>query len=134
MVALRKQLFTAIFMRVVDVNSNDTEEALNMEIAENIIDKNIRCNTPENFISSVYSSEPDTGDILQDGVFVYKYNSFSDWTFEEYNSIAEAVREAVALIGAMIIYNGQNIVYSAIDEKSAYYIDEVDQKVKIVEL
>ena len=134
MLALNRKLFTAVYQRVLYLNGEDTEEDLSMEIAENIINKNINSNPASKLVSSVYASEPDTGDLLQDGVFVYNYKNLSDWQFEEFDTIADAVRCAVNMIGAMIIYNGNNISYSTLNDKQAYYVDENDKKVKIVDL
>jgi hypothetical protein len=65
-------------------------------------------------------------------VFVYCNNSLVDWTFERFDTIADAVKKAVNYFNAYIICDGEVINYDALNDTTAYYY--AGDKMKIVKL
>ena len=104
-----------------------------MLISETIARENLE-EIKKNLIAEQLDSELDTEQILSNGAYIYSYKSLSDWEFKRVDTIADAVREAVKLIDATILYNGNVITYDTINSESAYYIDNDAGKVKIVQL
>ena len=81
-----------------------------------------------------YTVEPemDSNETLEKGVFVYCNNSLVDWSYERFDTIADAIKMAVKCINAYIICNGEIINYDALDENTAYYYS--GNKMKLVML
>ena len=133
MITLEEQLLQVIYVSVTRLNGLETEEELNMLISETIARENLE-EIKKNLIAEQLDSELDTEQILSNGAYIYSYKSLSDWEFKRVDTIADAVREAVKLIDATILYNGNVITYDTINSESAYYIDNDAGKVKIVQL
>lgn len=132
-IELEKQLVQVIYARVTLLNGRDTEEDLNMIISEKIAHEALTSEARDLIVETLHS-ERDKEEMTSKGVFVYTYGSITDFHFSRHNTIADAVREAVKLLDATILYNGDVITYDVIDDKSAYYVDENAKKVKVVTL
>lgn len=133
MSALERQLLQLIFVRVTALNGEETEADLNLVISENIMRDNLNDFIKNNLVVETLKGEPDLEEkIIDNGVFVYNYKSLINWSFNKYNTIADAVRAAIKTLNATIICNGKVITYDILDDESAYYIDTDDNKMKIV--
>lgn len=116
-----------VYEYVTYVNGEDTDKELNYMIAKEITKNNESLNT------NVINVEMDNEKELSTGCFIFTGN-LADWTFTKYNTIAEAVRNAVKMINAHILYKGNTLIYDALSDTEAYYIDNESGKVKLVEL
>ena len=79
-------------------------------------------------------SEIDIEKKEKNGAYVFRMESILDFDFDMFDTIADAIRAAVNSINAKVICNGREIVYDVIDDKTAYYIDEASDKMKLVNL
>lgn len=131
--ALKEQIVQVIFASVTVLNGEETEEDLNMAISEKILQSNLE-EIKKNLITERLESEADSEEIIENGVFVYSYESMSEWLFNKYSTMADAIRAAVKILNASVISNGKVITYDIIDNESAYYIDDNAGKMKIVNL
>lgn len=140
MVTLREQMEQIILVRLTAINGEETEMELNCMIAKQITDDKLKSKKAKNRIIGiedyikVYEKKDDIGSIVQNGAWVYVENSIEDWQFKRFDTIADAVRNAVTLINANIICNGEIIEYDALDKETAYYIDEKTDSARIVKL
>ena len=126
----------ALFNEICALNGDITEKELNMEIVENILKERMDeqladCSV---LVEKRLDSEIDTEKKEKNGAYVFRMESILDFDFDMFNTIADAIRVAVNSINAKVICNGREIVYDVIDDKTAYYIDEASDKMKIVNL
>lgn len=122
-----------LFTEVTELNGHETEEELNMAIVKELMHEKL---SEESFKKSVeeLKSEIDKEANIKNGVFVFVDGDTYSWKYDRYDTIAEAVRHAVLEIDAKIICNGEIIIYDALSDEDAYYIDERTKTVKIVSL
>lgn len=130
---LESRVLQVLFKNVTVLNGEETEEDLNMLISEKIVQNNLD-EIKKNLVVEQLSSEMDTEKLEDTGVFIYKYESLDNWKFTKHNTIADAVRAAIKDINVTIIYKGEVVTYDTLDSKSAYYIDNSCNKIKIVNL
>lgn len=139
-VTIRQQLITVIYTSIAELNGEDTEEDLNMMISEKIADdklNNAQLVTDGYIRGSKFEPMCDilnVDKIEPNGVWIYKDNTIDEWVLKRYDTVTEAVREAVGMIDAKIICNGKIIEYDTIDEGMAYYLDSKTEDVKLVTL
>lgn len=134
--SMRKQLETILLAEITELNGEITEEGLNMAIMESIIEERVKdaqINRESLVVERLYS-EQDTENIEANGVFVYRANNIQDFVFNRHNTVADAVREAVKMINASVICDGEVMQYDTLDNETAYYIDNRVSKVMIVNL
>ena len=122
----------AVVSNVQRINE-DTEEGLDMAIAENLMKDKIKTLNNERIIDSVLVGEADTDDRNIIEVYVYNYNSITDWTFNRFETISDAVRDAVKNLHSTILFKGNPVVFDIINNEKAYYIDE-SNRMKIVSI
>lgn len=79
-------------------------------------------------------AEIDTEEIEDTPVYVYDGASISGLTFKEFETIAEAIRFSVKSTDSKVLFNGEVVNYHVYDEKTAYYVDDRAEKVKIVRI
>lgn len=84
--------------------------------------------------TQVFSIEQDTNDTKVNGVWVYKEGNLDNWVFKRYNTMAEAVRKALTIAGAIVLYNGYSVLFDKLNNNEAYYIDRETRKAYIVAL
>lgn len=133
MITFKEQLIKVIFASITELNGDDTEEELNMIISERIAEQDIQ-EMKKNIIAQKLESEIDIENKEMNGAYVYSYESMSNWMFKKFETIADAVREAVTMINAIVICDGDVITYDVLDDGQAYYIDNRVEKAKIVRL
>ena len=122
-----------IFEEVTELNGEETEEGLNMAIAQELIRERKKQNLLTTSITRL-DSEVDKGEKLEKGVYVYQNEDLFSWNFDRYDTMADAVRAAVLLVNATIIYNGEEVIYDALSDVDAYYINNETNKVMLVTL
>lgn len=71
--------------------------------------------------------------VRPNGAWVYSMDETTGWIFERYDTIEEAVRRSIKLLGSIVLCDGKEVKYEAFDANRAYYID-FDNKYKIVDL
>lgn len=133
---LREQFETVVLAEITDLNGEITEEGLNMAIMESIIEERVKAAQldREKLVEERLISEDDNGKIEKNGVYVYNAYSEVGLLFDKYDTIADAVREAVKTINATILCDGEIIEYDALDAETAYYIDNRVGKVMLVNI
>lgn len=106
----------AVFERVTEINDSNMEKELLHMITDRVV-KNSSINKVllEKGILAYNNDEVDNA------VYVFCNSSLFDWTFEKFDSIPDAIKNAVQYINAYIICNGEVVRYDAIDDKTAYY-------------
>lgn len=139
MITVKQQLQAAVLSIITQLNGDNTEKELNIMIAQEIVEEKIvRARIVENTLlgckTDTYIKEKDIEKIEPNGAWVYKEDSLEDWTFKRHETIADAVREAIQMINSQVICNGETIVFDTLNEKEAYYLDNKENKAKIVEL
>lgn len=92
----------------------DIEEELCMEISDNVLDRVME-------ISKI--SDNTTKNIVGHGAWVYSNGIEYPWIFERYDTIEDAVRRAVGLIGASVVFNGKIVRYNTVENNMVYYIN-----------
>ena len=125
MITARESIKQVIFERVLAINGFETEEALVSMITEEI-KKDVKVNKlfeQAGILAYEIPAIKDEEAIESKGVYLYCNNSLLDWTYERYETIADAIREAVKYFDAYIICNGEIIDYDALDDNTAYYYD-----------
>lgn len=133
MIALKKQIFCVLLNEVVQLNGDNTEEGLSMIISEKLMEEKLYSTDIMKNVQ-VIVGEKDGNKIEENGVYIYCGGSVTSWKFIRYNTIAEAVREAIGMVNAVIIHNGKIINYDSIDSDRAYYIENGTGKIKVVNL
>lgn len=128
---------TVVLAEITELNGNITEGGLNMMIMKEIVsdrthEKELECG--KNMVSCIMDSEEDSEKEVKNGAYVYNAYNKEGLLFNRHNTIADAVREAVMMINAIVICNGKSIIYDTIDNETAYYLDDEDNKVKVVKL
>lgn len=118
---------------VVQLNGDNTEEGLSMIISEKLMEEKLYSTDIMKNVQ-VIVGEKDGNKIEENGVYIYCGGSVTSWKFIRYNTIAEAVREAIGMVNAVIIHNGKIINYDSIDNDRAYYIENGTGKIKVVNL
>lgn len=134
---VKEQLVRVLFFQVTEINGDSTEEDLSMEISKALVEDNIRKAGLENeeaFSVETIEAEYDTEEIELNGAYVYSGKTMENWEFNRYKTIADAVRAAIHMIDAKIICNGNIIIYDSLNDEQAYYIDEFENTIKIVNL
>lgn len=133
---LRKQFETVLLAEITELNGEITEEGLNMAIMESIIEERVKEAQldREQLVKERLTSEEDTGKVENNGVYVYNAYSEIGLIFDKYDTIAEAVREALKTINATILCDGEIIEYDVLDAETAYYIDNRIGKVMLVNI
>lgn len=139
---MKKEAFETLFETVLlaeitELNGDITEEALNMAILESILEdriKEIESSDKESLVKERLNSEIDTENTEANGAYVYNAHGENGLVFNKHETIADAVREAVKMINSSIICDGVVMPFDIIDNKTAYYIDDRINKVKIVNL
>lgn len=131
-----KDIRVALFNEICALNGDITEKELNMEIVENILKERMNeqladCSV---LVEERLDSEIDIEKKEKNGAYVFRMESILDFDFDMFDTIADAIRAAVNSINAKVICNGREIVYDVIDDKTAYYIDEASDKMKLVNL
>lgn len=131
-----KDIRVALFNEICALNGDITEKELNMEIVENILRERMNeqladCSV---LVEERLDSEIDIEKKEKNGAYVFRMESILDFDFDMFDTIADAIRAAVNSINAKVICNGREIVYDVIDDKTAYYIDEASDKMKLVNL
>lgn len=123
MKAINNPIMQIIFAEIKILNGENTEEALIMSISEQIMTD----------ISKEKTSEIDKlNEDINEGAWVHANSSLEDWVFERYDTIEEAIKHAVKMVNAQIISNGQLVMYDALSDKEAYYLDNLENKLKVV--
>ena len=122
---LERQLGHVIFERVSDINGFDMEEALMSMITERV---KTSCNVNKVLAKAGIEAytvpvEDASNEKVEKGVYVYCSQSILDWTYERFDTIADAIRTAVRMFDAYIISNGNIIKYDALDDNTAYYYE-----------
>ncbi len=118
-------------------NGAETGGDLFMTISENIYNENLRNDTNNKLgikvvtVSSAKKSYKE--EIRPNGAWVYSMDEKTGWIFERYDTIEDAVRRSIKLLGSMVLCDGKEIKYEAFEDNKAYYID-FDNKYKVVEL
>lgn len=133
MSTVQEQIKQIIFKRVRELNGKNTEEDLSMVITEKLLSDRFSVEEFKKNIKIV-NGEPDEGKIELNGAWVYKDDIMGDWIFEKFDTIADAIRAAVTHINAMVLCNGEEINFDAINDTTAYYIENNTGKVKVVNL
>lgn len=133
---LRKQFETVLLAEITELNGEITEGGLNMAIMESIIEERVKAAQldREQLVKERLTSEEDTGKVEKNGVYVYNAYSEVGLLFDKYDTIAEAVREALKTINATILCDGEIIEYDVLDAETAYYIDNRVGKVMLVNI
>lgn len=121
MVLIKNTIMQIIFAEITVLNGDNTEEALNMLISEQIVED----------ISKGKTSELNKETTI-DGAWVHTNNSLEDWVFERYDTVEEAIKHAVKMVNAKIISNGKLVMYDTLNDKEAYYLDNSENKLKVV--
>jgi hypothetical protein len=134
---LKQQLTQVLFQEVAELNQDETsdEEGLYMIIAQELAEERISNSEIANQIkleSEVIELRDDENERVQEGVWVYAPGNAVTWQFERYETIADAVRAAIHMINAVVLYKGEKIVYDSLDEKKAYYIDKKTKSAMII--
>ena len=134
--AERNEFEAAVLAELAEVNGDITEEELNMVIMENIIEDRINelLKNRENLVKERLYSTIDTEKTEENGAYVYNAHGELGLVFDKYDTIADAVRNAVNMINAKVICNGEVITYDTIDSNTAFYVDNRENKVMIVNL
>ena len=132
MEAVRVRLEQMLLVEITMLNGENTEEDLNMAIVKEIIKE--RLQQKESLILERFSSENDKAEIEPNGVYVYVGGLLEDFSFERYNTMADAVRAAVNKVGAKVICEGCLVTYDTLNDTEAYYVDDKAGKVKLVKL
>lgn len=133
MITLQEQIKQVVFKRVRELNGNNTEEDLSMVITERLVADKLSIEEFKRNIQIV-QGEPDEGKIEPNGAWMYRDGITDSWLFERFDTIAEAIRNAVNNINAIVICNGETVSFDTLDEETAYYIENNTGKVKVVEL
>ncbi len=133
---LRKQFETVLLAEITELNGDITEEGLNMAIMESILEEKVKAAQldREQLVKERLTSEEDTGKVEKNGVYVYNAYGELGLQFDRYNTIAEAVREALKTISSTILCDGEIIEYDVLDNETAYYIDNRIGKVMLVNI
>lgn len=123
-----------VFERLREINGSDTEEALISMITATLVEESkvSKLFEQRDIIAYTVTPEQDEDKNIEKGVYVYCNNSLIDWSYERFDTIAEAIKRAVKCINAYIICNGEVISYDALDENTAYYY--AGNKMKLVTL
>lgn len=129
-----KDIRVALFNEICALNGDITEKELNMEIVENILREKMQLADCSVLVEERLDSEIDIEKKEKNGAYVFRMESILDFDFDMFDTIADAIRAAVNSINAKVICNGREIVYDVIDDKTAYYIDEASDKMKLVNL
>lgn len=117
-----------------ELNGVETEEVLISMITSTLVERSTVSSLFEqrDIVAYTVTPEQDDNNKVEKGVFVYCNNSLVDWSYERFDTIADAIRRAVKCINAYIICNGEIINYDALDEYTAYYYS--GEKMKLVML
>ena len=132
---LKEQILQLIFTRVRELNSENTEEDLNMLISEKILEDRLgNCigDIDENI--KVVKGEPDENKHEPNGAWVYRDGVEHPWVFEKFSTIAEAIRRAVEVINSVVICNGTVVHFDLAGDGQAYYIENNTGKIKLVNI
>lgn len=124
--SMKNNLRHVIREMLIEINELETEEDLINMITTTLVEKSTVTDLfgQKNLVAYEVVPEKDANEKVEKGVFVYTNNSLVDWTFERFDTIADAIKNAVKKINAYIICNGEIIVYDALDENTAYYYSE----------
>lgn len=125
---LQKELVAAAFVKINNANTEDTEEDLNMYISEKIIERKFDKRFKDGI--QILNVKQDDFKNVPNGAWVYSMSD-SDWVFERYDSIGEAVKRAINIVDSMVICNGKEIAFDAFDDKHAYYINEAGDAIMV---
>lgn len=137
MTTVREQLIQVIFAEITLLNGDNTEEDLNMVISRTIADeklKNTKLVTNKSLIAEQLESEVDIEKIEPKNAWIYSEGTTESWLFDKFDTIADAVRAAVKMINTKVICEGKIVTYDTLSDTEAYYIDNRDGKVKLVNL
>ena len=121
MEVIKNPIVQIIFAEITILNGDNTEEALNMLISEQIVED-----------ISKDKARKINKETITDGAWIHTNNSLDDWVFERYDTVEEAIKHAVKMVNAQIISNGQVVMYDALNDKEAYYLDNLENKLKVV--
>lgn len=132
----RKQFETVLLSEITKLNGDITENELNRDIMESIIEEKVKAiqSNREQLVEERLTSEEDNEKVEKNGVYVYDAYNEVGLLFDRYNTIAEALREALKIINATILCDGEIIEYDVLDSETAYYIDKRVGKVMIVSI
>ena len=132
--SIEKNFSRVVSERLKELNEIETEEVLISMITSTLVEKSTTSSLFEqrDIIAYTVTPEQDNNEVIKQGVYVYCNNSLVDWSYERFDTIADAIRKAVKCINAYIICNGDIINYDALDEKTAYYYS--GEKMKLVML
>lgn len=125
MITVQNQLEQVVFDEVSEINGENTDRELNVDISKLVVNNKLT-NT------AIKSNLANTQHMEHHGAWVYMDRSIDEWEFSRYNTIADAVKQAIKEIGAKIICDGQIIDYDALDDSQAYYIDSRTSKIGLV--
>ena len=100
-----KNFKQVIIERVREINEIETEEALINMITSTLVEKSnvSKLFEQRDIIAYTVETEPDDQEVLEKGVFVYCNNSLVDWSYEKFDTIADAIRRADKYINAYVI-------------------------------
>jgi hypothetical protein len=140
---LKQQLTQVLFKEVAELNSNSSEAAdvnedeggLYMIIAQELAERKIEnavITDQMKLMTETIDVVQDTNETVEKGVWVYAPGNAITWQFNRYSTIADAVRAAIRMINAVVLYNGEKIIYDSLDEKKAYYIDMRTKEARII--
>lgn len=129
-----KMMATIIAIRNGVENGGD----LFMTISENIYNINVSNghNGEKNNIKIITFDSANKSyeeKIRPNGAWVYNLDEETGWVFERYTTIEEAIRRSIKIIGSIVLCEGKEVKYEALDRERAYYID-FDKEYKIVKL
>lgn len=68
------------------------------------------------------------------GVWVYQFESLTNWIMKRFNTIKEAIREASKLEGAHVILKGKEIKYKKVDKNTVTFVENDTGNIKYVEM
>lgn len=131
MITLRENLVQVVLANVTRLNEENTEGELLMRISKELVEDKLK---EGHLVVQALATENDTEQLVENGAYVYVEGTEENWNFDKYDTIADAVRAAVKLINAQVLYNGRVITYDTLNDDVAYYIDDEASKVKMVRM
>ena len=132
---VKTQLKHTLFEEITVLNGENTEESLNMEIANIIFEEKAKRIKKSNIImdGEVIGELLELADCIENEVYVFSNCGVKSLVFDKYSSIEDAVKAAVKIIDAKIICKGKVIRYDTLSDTEAFYVDE-DDTVRLVEI
>ena len=135
MITLKNQMERIISERLTVINGSKTENELNNLIAKDLTSERISGkNSYEHIFGIDNIDNNDIWEIEPNGAWVYAEYSIEDWFFKRYDTISEAVRDAVNMIEAYVICDGEIVEYNTMSDGTAYYIDNRTNIIRVINI